>query len=166
MSDQEQKIQKAVDDVANKRYRSIRQSALANDVSRTTLTYRVGGRKAKSQMERKNRRFINQEEKCVVQWLNDLQRQHMSPNYPRIREIFENLAQKKGQLEPLGKHFITRFISRHAELKGGRNRTMDAKRMSALDIDIMKAFFLDFERLKAKYNVENDDIYNMDETGF
>jgi hypothetical protein len=69
-------------------------------------------------------------------------------------------------MEPLGQHFITRFISRHSELKGGRNRTMDAKRMSALDTEIVEAFFLDFERLKAKYNVEIDDIYNVDETGF
>jgi hypothetical protein len=81
MSDQEQKIQKAVKDVNDQRYSSIRQAALANDVARATLTYRIGGRKAKSQMERKNRRFTNQEEKSIVQWLNDLQRQHMSPNY-------------------------------------------------------------------------------------
>jgi hypothetical protein len=69
-------------------------------------------------------------------------------------------------MEPLSQHFITRFISRHSELKGGRNRTIDAKRMSALNTEIIKAFFLDFKRLKAKYNMEIDNIYNIDKTGF
>jgi hypothetical protein len=35
-----------------------------------------------------------------------------------------------------------------------------------LNTEIIEAFFLDFKRLKAKYNVEIDDIYNIDETGF
>jgi hypothetical protein len=69
-------------------------------------------------------------------------------------------------MEPLSQHLITRFISRYLELKGGRNRTMNVKRMSALNIKIVEAFFLDFQRLKAKYNVEIDDIYNIGETGF
>ena len=38
--------------------------------------------------------------------------------------------------------------------------------MSALDPGIVEAFFAEFIRLKSEYNVENKDIYNMDETGF
>jgi hypothetical protein len=38
--------------------------------------------------------------------------------------------------------------------------------MSALDPDIVEAFFAEFSRLKSEYNVEEGDIYNMDETGF
>ena len=166
MSDQEQKVQKAVDDVEFKRFRSIRQSAMYNGVSPTTVAYRVGGRKAKSQSQRKNQRFTNQEEKSIVQWLCDLQRQHISPNYARITEMLQNLAQKKGQMELIDKHFIIRFVKRHTELKSGFSHTMNAKRMSALDVNIVKAFFLEFNRLKTKYNVEIKDIYNMNETGF
>ena len=38
--------------------------------------------------------------------------------------------------------------------------------MSALNTDIMKVFFAEFIQLKNEYNVEDEDIYNMDETGF
>jgi DNA mismatch repair ATPase MutS len=119
MSNQEQKVQNAANDAQVKRFRSIRQSALYHGVSPTTVAYRVGGRKAKTQIERKSQRFTNPEEKSIVQWLNDLQRQHISPSYQRIRVIFENLLRKKAQLNSLGKHFITRFVSRYSKLKGG-----------------------------------------------
>lgn len=78
----------------------------------------------------------------------------------------QNLLRNKGDLRPLGKHFITCFIRRHSELKSGFSQALDAKRASALDIDIARSFFAEVRKLKAKYNVEIEDIYNMDETGF
>ena len=166
MSNQEQNIQNALNDLQLKRFRSIRQSALYNHVSPTTLAYRVGGRKSKTQTERKSQRFTNQEEKSIVQWLSDLQRQHISANYIHIREMLQNLLQKKGDLKPLGEHFITRFVRRHPQLKSGYSRTLDAVQLSALDPSLVEAFFSEFNTLKTEYNIDLEDIYNMDETGF
>ena len=43
---------------------------------------------------------------------------------------------------------------------------MNIKRLSALNPVIIKRFFAEFEQLRTEYNVEMEDIYNMDETGF
>jgi hypothetical protein len=43
---------------------------------------------------------------------------------------------------------------------------LDAKRASALDINIVKAFFSEFCKLKADYNVQIENVYIIDETGF
>jgi Tc5 transposase DNA-binding domain len=166
MSNQEHRIQNALNDLQTNRFSSIRQAAAYNDVPRSTLTHRRGGRNSKANIERKSQRLTNQEEKLVIQWIQDLQKQHISPNYSKLRTILTNLLRKKGDRRPLGKHFITRFISRHPELKAGFSRLIDAKRLSALDSGIMEEFFVEFNRLRNDYKVDFEDIYNMDETGF
>ena len=166
MSYKEQNVQNALNDFHNKRFRSIRQSALYNGVAPATVAYRIGGRKSNAKKERKNQRFTNQEEKSIVQWLSDLQKQHISLNYPHVRELLEHLLRKKGDKKELKIHYITRFVSRHSELKSGYSRTMNAIRLSALDSDIVEAFFAEFNRLQTTYKVALEDIYNMDETGF
>ena len=72
MLNQEQKMQNALNDLYDKRFRSIRQTALYNQVAPTALAYRAGGRKLKTQSERRNQRFINQKERSIIQWLIDL----------------------------------------------------------------------------------------------
>ena len=42
---------------------------------------------------------------------------------------------------------------------------MDIKRLSALDLTIIKRFFDEFKRLRSEYAVKPQDIYNIDETG-
>ena len=81
MSDQEENVQKAINDLDSKRFRSIRQSALYNGVPRATVAHRIGGRKAKAKKELKMQRFTNQEERCIIQWINNLQKQHMNLNH-------------------------------------------------------------------------------------
>ena len=66
MLNQEQKMQNALNDLYDKRFRSIRQTALYNQVAPTTLAYRAGGRKSKTQSERRNQRFINQKERSII----------------------------------------------------------------------------------------------------
>jgi DDE superfamily endonuclease len=165
-SEKEQNVQKALNELLEKKYRSIQQAALANGVASSTLAHRVRGRRSIHNVERKSQRFTNEEEKLLGQWIRDLQRQRISPNYRKMRIIMQNLLRNKGDLRPLGKHFVTRFVRRHAELKSGFSRALDIKRASALDVDIVKSFFAEFRELKTKYNVEIEDIYNMDETGF
>ena len=127
MADHEEDVQKAIQDVSTRRFRSIRQSAAFNGVSKATVAHRVQGRKAKASRELKSQRFTNQEEKSIIQWINDLQKQHISPNHIQIREILKNLLQNKGDFQPLGEHFITRFVCCHADLKSGCLCTLDAK---------------------------------------
>ena len=43
---------------------------------------------------------------------------------------------------------------------------MDAKRVSALDTDIINTFFTEFEELCTTYKIDMEDVYNMDETEF
>ncbi len=166
MSDQEQRVQQALNDLEDGKYRSTRQAALANRVPKSIVAYRRRNRPLIVNKERKSQRFTNEEERALIQWIKDLQRQHISPNYPKLCLMLSNLLKSKEDTKKLGKHWITRFVARHPELKAGFSCTMDAKRLSALDSTIVEEFFAEFSRLKSTYNIKEKNIYNMDETGF
>jgi hypothetical protein len=83
----------------------------------------------------------------LVQYFRDLQRQNLCPNYPRIRRIISEILQNKGDHKTPGKHYVTRFIQRYPELKTGKIRAIDVKRLTALDPTIVERFFTEFERL-------------------
>ena len=90
----------------------------------------------------------------------------MSPNYETIHLILRKLLEQKGDFNKLGKHFVTRFVQRHPELKSDYSRKMNAKRVSVLDTDIINTFFVEFKELCTTYKIDMEDVYNMDETGF
>jgi hypothetical protein len=80
--------------------------------------------------------------------------------------MISEILQNRGDHKTLRKHYITRFIQRHLELKTGKTRPLEVKRLLALNPITIKRFFSEFKRLRSDYLVEIDDIYNMDEIGF
>ena len=106
-SNQEEKIQKALNDLLEQKFCSIKQAADYYSVPSSTLAHRVRGRQSKANIERKSQRFTNEEERVLVQWIWDLQRQRMSPNYETIRLILRKLLEQKGDFNPLDKHFVS-----------------------------------------------------------
>jgi hypothetical protein len=71
-SDQEQKIQNALNDLHTKRFKSIEQAAVYNEVPRSTLSHRLHGRRSVGNIERKSQRLMNEEERVLAQWIKDL----------------------------------------------------------------------------------------------
>ena len=77
------------------------------------------------------------------------------------------MCRNKEDTNPLGKHYITRFVVRHVNtLKSRRSRTIDIKRLSTLDSVIIERFFVEFGCLYSEYNVDIEDTYIINETGF
>ena len=166
-SNKEQSIQRALNDLELGLFSSIGQAADYYGVPKSTVAHRRAGRPSVAQTDRISQRLSKEEEKVLIQYFRDLQRQNLCPNYTQIRRIIAELCRNKGDTNPLGKHYITRFVARHANtLKSRRPRAMDIKRLSALDPAIIERFFAEFERLRSEYSVDIEDTYNMDETGF
>ena len=166
-SNKEKSIQRALNDLELGLFSSFDQAAAYYDVPKSTLAHRRAGRESVAKTNRISQRLTKEEEKVLIQYFRDLQRQNLCPNYTQIRRIIAELCRNKGDLNPLGKHYITRFVARHAStLKSHRPRAMDIKRLSALDPAIIERFFAEFERLRSEYSVDIEDTYNMDETGF
>ena len=87
MSANIQKVQKALQDLKEKKYRSIRQAALAHDVGKSTITYRLHGRKSRAQSSSSLRRLTPEQEEVLVKWVEDHQRQILLINHITLREL-------------------------------------------------------------------------------
>jgi hypothetical protein len=65
MSANIQKVQKALQDPREKKYRSIRQAALAHNVGKSTIAHRLHGRKSRAQSS-SSRRLTSEQEEVLV----------------------------------------------------------------------------------------------------
>jgi response regulator RpfG family c-di-GMP phosphodiesterase len=66
MSANIQKVQKALQDLKENKYRSIRQAALVHDVGKSTIAYRLHGRKSRAQSFSSSRRLTPKQEEVLV----------------------------------------------------------------------------------------------------
>ena len=66
MSANIQKVQKALKDLKKQKYRSIRQAALAHDIGKSTITYRLQGRKPRAQSYSSLKRLIPKQEEVLI----------------------------------------------------------------------------------------------------
>ena len=66
----------------------------------------------------------------------------------------------------VGKNWPNRFIQRRKELRMRFSRTYDFQRALCEDPDALNAWFRLFRNMRAKYGIQDCDLYNFDETGF
>ena len=91
-------------------YSSIRQTALATGIPRSTLGHRRAGRLLRSQIRVRNARLTSKQEDILYRFIEDLQLQYAPINHAQLRVIAANLAAENGTGKPLRKCWITRFI--------------------------------------------------------
>ena len=67
---------------------------------------------------------------------------------------------------PVGKNWTTNFIKRRTEIKTKFSRKYDYKRALCEDPEVIGHWFELVRNTIAKYGIQEEDIYNCDETGF
>ena len=80
-SNQGHSIKRAVNEYELGLFSSIRKAAAYHKVPRSTVAHWRAGRESIAKTERKSQRLLNEEEKVLLQYLQDLQRQNLCPNY-------------------------------------------------------------------------------------
>ena len=166
MSANLQGVQHALQDLKQKKYRSIRQAARAHNINKSTVAHRLQGRVPRAQSYSSQRRLTPAQETLLVHWLEDLQRQILPSNHTTTRQIVSYMLQENGDKKPLGRNWVTKFLKRHPQLSIAPGRAVNIARLIALDSGIIKLFFTKISDLRTQYQVELEDLYNMDEKGF
>ena len=78
----------------------------------------------------------------------------------------EELLRLKGDDEPIGINWPSKFLKRHPSIKSVYVPPLDKERAMAEDPKIIDHWFGLFSQLKEQYNIDHRDVYNMDEKGF
>ena len=145
---------------------SIRKIALQYGVAKTTLDNRIRGRISKLEEAERRQRLTPQEEEAIVAWMLRLQAWGWPPRAEQIRSMVVDLLTKKGDTKALGINWLSKFLSRHPEVKTRYVAQVNKERASAQNPSVLSGWFEMFQQTVNQYQISNEDIYNMDEKCF
>ena len=83
----------------------------------------------------------------------------------QLQRMAVELLQEKGDTEPLGRNWQSSFLRRHPELKSKFVTPRDRKRYVAQSRENFMRWFNLYLEQKTKYQVHDNDTYNLDEKG-
>ncbi len=141
-------------------------AAKAFDVPRNTLLRRLAGVPPKRGSDAINRVLTQNEEDSLLKWIHSMDRRGMPPRQDVIRQMAMLLLAERSADVTLGKNWVYKFISRHQSIKSVYNRKYDYQRAKCEDPALLKAWFKRLQATVAEYGIDENDIYNFDETGF
>ena len=163
----EERVEEAVLAVQTLDYPSVAATARAFNVPVRQLQRRVKSGRSLSTRTPTNTRLTPTQEQALteyVSWLDQVDYQAR----PKLIVGAANylLRTATPDAPPVGEHWATRWIARHPEFFKRRQKPLAVARKEAFNIRTIRKHFRDFYDVKQELGIHDDDIYNMDETGF
>ena len=161
----ESRLLLAIQSIKKRDGTSIREAARIYNVSQTTLRARMNGRSARQDLQPNSTRLTKLEEEAMVRHVLDLDLRGFSPRLADVKDI-ANLLLADRNTGRVGKRWALNYVKRQPELKTRLNRPYDYQRALCEDPERIQAWFNLVWDMRAKYGIEDADVYNFDETGF
>lgn len=105
------------------------------------------------------------EEKFILEKILDLEARWFAPRIVGVEDKANFILVSQGR-ERVGQHWARRYKARNLELSTCFNHVYDYKWALYEDPKLTKIFFRLLENMRAKYGVDDANIYNFDETRF
>ena len=100
--------------------------------------------------------------KALIKYINDLTEQGLPPTVQMVRNLAARIVGKQP-----GNHWTGRWLADYKnELKSGYLPLINIARKKANSALYYSLYFKLLSRKIAKYNIQPENIYNMDEKGF
>ena len=95
----------------------------------------------------------------------------LAPRPESVQQMADLLLQKRSDSDSnsspkVGQNQVYNFVQRHQALQTRYNRKYDYQRALCEDPQIIRDWFRLVKNMVAKYRIQEQDIYNFDETGF
>jgi hypothetical protein len=113
MDQRESMLQLALTDLESGKYTSIRQAAKAYNVPRSTLADRQHGKPLRSAAHEQQQRLTPAQEEFLTEWILEQDLQGFAPSHTRVREMAARILHMNGDIEPLGKAWVSKYIQRN-----------------------------------------------------
>ena len=173
-ADSDKRIEKALDQLSKREFKSVREAARHNNVCHTTLLQRWKGGKSTAESHEDQQNLTIPEENALVEWITHLTACGHPPRHAFIRELAQEIQFSRAQRDSdssnppfsLGTTWVQRFLHRHPELETTIGRTIEAARVKEISKAKVTAWFDEFEKTITKHQITTENMYNMDETGF
>ena len=168
--DQEERIEQALEDLANGDFPDTTKAAVWHDIKPRLLQRRVQGAGSRSTREPTNQRLTKDQERSLCEYVDTLDDLHVQIRIPYIRGAAEFIrligAPASAPHKPLGPNWVTKFLAQHPEYRIRRQQPIASQRLDSYDINVVITHFKRFKQKRDELGVVDGDIWNMDETGF
>ncbi|KAK7928782.1 hypothetical protein PG985_005780 [Apiospora marii] len=143
----------------------VRKAAAIYHVPESTLRSRRRGIQPQSEISANSRKLTNLEEEAIINYSVDLDTRSFPPRLSGVEDMANRLlgARDAGRV---GVNWASNFVRRQPDLRTRFNRRIDYQRVLFEDPDAYRAWFTLVRNTSSKYGIQEEDIYNFDETGF
>jgi hypothetical protein len=161
----ESQLQLAIQAIQRDATLSQRRAAAIYSVSQSTLSDRLAGKLSREDSTPNSMKLLVTEEQTIVNYILDLDARGYPLHLPAIKDLADSLLAARHR-DPVGPNWPRAFIKRRPELKMKFNRKYDYRRALCEDPELVQGWFRLVQNTKAKYGIQDNDMYNFDETGF
>ena len=142
---------------------NISQTATKYGIDRSTLSRHWTGASKKKDIAYDNHRLLTTtQSKGLIQYINDLTERGLPPTTAMVRNFVATITGRQP-----GPNWVSRWLKAHSkELKSGYLTPIDSQRKKADSAFYYSLYFELMARKIAQYNVQPQNMYNMDEKGF
>jgi hypothetical protein len=110
-------------------------------------------------------RLLMTEEETIVDYILDLDWRGFPLRLSDVKDLANSLLAARN-CELVSQSWAKTFVKRRPELKTKFSRKYNYKRALCEDPELMQGWFRLVQNTKAKYGIQDNDMYNFDETGF
>lgn len=139
-STKEEAIEAALTDYIDGKYPSIRATATAHDVDRSTLSRQLRGSKSRSEAHRDEQLLSMEQEEAIVRLWLKLDGWGNPLKLPFVRALATHMQSPENSRPP-GEHWITRFLDHHPIIASKIATRIDRQRTSASDPIVLAHFY-------------------------
>lgn len=165
MDAREQAIQSALADLESGVHTSQRQAAKAYGIPRSTLQSRQAGSQPSTAAHAHQQRLTPAEEEFLADWILEEASRVSPPSPARAREMAARVLAMNGDHKPLGKDWLSKFISRNPRVASVLGRKTNVARTQAASPELVRAFLELFEGVRKQLGIRIEDIQKVVGTG-
>jgi DDE superfamily endonuclease/Tc5 transposase DNA-binding domain len=165
MPDNESTLQLAITAYSRREFTSIRATAAAFKVSRSTLQRRIDGTSTPRTAHESQQLLSKTQEDLVVQWVLDCERVGYSITHAQLGQFARLLASSTGGPPSIGHNWTHRFIQRHPNLRTKIGKKIDHLRFDNTAPALLQDWFNRLQIVLRENKIKPENIYNVDETG-
>jgi len=167
-SQRTQKLANALAGLADGTYENPNQAAKATGASSATIARRMRGGKSRREANVKNQALTPAEESALISFIKRATALGHPIRQAYLRELAEVLRKKgvgKEGLSPLGQEWVMRFLQRNPDVKSQVAKSIEKARVEVTKEQVLE-WFKQYREEIEKYGIEEENIYNMDESGY
>ena len=167
-AEKEDALMKALQGLEDGTYTSLREASCATGTPRKTLGDRFNGGLSHHEAQVNKQSLSPDEEAALVSWIDRLSCTGNPVHHQFLHELALEIRRPHLESEhlppqPLGKHWVSRFLNRNPLLQSRLASSIEGAR-KAITEEQIQDWFANFQRVVDENNILPENIYNMDET--